>query len=239
MTGNAFISTSVLMLGEELNSTLAVQSTLYPSHVRNAMDKLARRCWCFYRQAVADLVEGQVQYRFPLKPYREMAININDGNGNIFPITSITPEGADRKFPNWRATPNQTGSTYQGVPQYIIEMGMQTCSLLPIPNYNCQDGLIVAGYFGIGPWYPMEDESPLDESMDDAIQYGTCYFRCKEMKSIDPTKYGPLEAQYKVDFEERVRMSYRESLSKTESRRAGVTSDKGYRWNLGGSWSLG
>ena len=235
-TGNDFIQVSMNDLGENLSGLTELQQSRYPSHVRQAMDLVARRSWCLRRMATTDIIAGQVQYDFPLRPFREMAINVNDGYGNIWPVTSITPERADQLFPNWRAAQNTSGSYYEGVPRYFIESGPKVFSVLPVPNYSVMDGIMIEGYFGVGDWYSMDMESPLDQSMDWVIGLGTKWLRCREMKSIDPVKYRPLEQDYVKDFDGYIRMTYREALAKTASRRAGVTSDKSNRYSCVGGW---
>jgi hypothetical protein len=167
-----------------------------------------------------------------------MAMNVNDGNGNIWPLTSITPEKADQQFFNWRSAQNTSGGLYPGIPAYSIESGEQSLTLLPVPNYSCEDGLMIGGYYGVSTdWYDMSAESPLDSSMDLAIGYGTMMYRCIEMLAIDSTKYGGLLKIYTALFEQYIRRSYKEALVKTASRRAGVVSDKANRWS-GNGWSF-
>lgn len=234
MTGLDFIEDAKVRLGESQSTSAQQQSMLYPRHVRWAADKLARDTWALYRNAVTDIIDGQVEYSIPSRPFRLMAVCVNDGSGNIRPLDAITPETVDIQYGNWR-TSNPT-STYQGVPEFYLPEGLLEYKLFPTPNYSVQDGLLVGGYYGVDKWWNMADDSPLPEAYDEAIVMGTAWRRCVEMQRVDPT-YASLIAQYKSEFESLKRDLYRESLGANAARRSGAVPAGGGRLgSFGAGW---
>ena len=222
------------MLGEGLNGLTQVQSTLYTRHASRAADKLARECWALYGHAVQPIIENQPMYELPAAPYRFDTCSVNDGYGNIYPISAITTQEANAKFPNWLSS-----GQWPGIPQCYVEEGIKRFYLLPIPNYSIQDGITITGYWGVpfGLW-DMSTDSPLGTNFDEAVMLGTCYYRCREMKAIDPQKYGPLEQQYKRDFQDAIEQNYGEAVESTEARRGGVVParQQWYGWWAFGFW---
>lgn len=220
------------MLGESLSTAAQQQTMLYPRHTRFTLDRVARETWTLYRTAVCDIVAGQPEYVLPAAPFRIESICTQDGSGNVFPLAAITEQEADRQFWNWR-TPISDSAALTGVPRYFVERGMMSFSLLPVPQFSVQDGLLITGYWGVSDWWGMDDESPLPSFCDEATRNGLCYLRCLEMQRLDPT-YGPLIKQYLDLFTASLRDAYGTSLSATPARRGGLVPSRGSGMGAGG-----
>jgi hypothetical protein len=233
MTGNDIIQSGLVRLGESLSTGAQQQSMLWPDHVRWAANRLARDTWCLYRLASTDILMGQGVYKMPKRPFRAMAVLVKDDNGNIWPISGITAEQADSLYYNWRASPGSSPPAglpstsvpqiYQGVPVQYIDDTLDTLCLIPIPNYGAQDGLMVAGYYGVDKWWDMNDECPLPDGHQQAVITGACWQRCEEMLMIDP-RYAAVLPRYQSRFESEKRDLYRECVGAIEARRGQVPS---------------
>jgi hypothetical protein len=221
--GLYFIEEAKVRLGESLSTAAAQQSMLYAPHVRRIANRIAQRTYSLYASCVTDIISGKVTYEIPRRPFRLGSVCVNDGNGNIFPLAGVTYEQADGMFYNWR---NQNSpQQYQGVPAYYIDDGARSYTLLPVPNYNAQSGLLVNGYIGVDKWWNMADECPLpqNEAIDEAIIYGVCAERAMEMKKIDAS-YGSVQKDYEMKFAERLRELYRQAVGLNEARRNALPS---------------
>lgn len=233
-TGFNIISEVQVRLQESQSTTALQQAMLYTRHVRRVMDEVARRTWCIYKNAVTDLISGQLEYIPPARPYELRTVCVNDGNGNIRPLTALTPTQANNNFYNWQS--GGTNSTYQGVPRFYVEQGTSTFIPLPVPNYNCQDGLIVGGYLGVDEWYTPDMCIPFDTGFEEVIVLGVAWRRCIEMAPFDPM-YAQMLPQYKSDYLEILDRLYMESMRRTASRRGGLVPSSGNRvGSFGGCW---
>jgi hypothetical protein len=234
-TGFDVVSEIQVRLRESQSTTVQQQSMLYLRHVRRTLDEVGRRTWSIFDTAVCDIISGQTQYVMPHRPFELRTLNINDGNGNIFSIDSITMEEADDKFGLWRNGTQSSGPLYQGIPRFYVDEGTNVFWLLPTPNYNVQDGIIVNGYFGVDKWYTMDLPLPLPEGFDEVVMYGTAMRRCEEMKPQD-VLYAQMLPDYSAKYEDLLCRHYREALGKTASRRNFIPS-LGKRTGWGGGWS--
>jgi hypothetical protein len=238
--GLYFIEEAKVRLGESLSTAPAQQTMLYTAHTRRVANRVAKASWCLYATASTDIIQGQVSYPIPHRPFRLDTVCINDGNGNVFPIAGITFAQADSMFYNWR---NQNApQQYQGVPQYYIDDGAKNYSLIPVPNYNQQAGLLVNGYYGVDKWWNMGDDCPLpeDEEYGEALIFGLCAERALELKKIDAS-YAAIQQDYERKFKESLRNLYRHALGANEARRSALPTNskrlgayQGWTW-FGGS----
>jgi hypothetical protein len=236
MTGQDVIQRVLVDLGES-KSTAAVQQMMrYPDHVRFTADQIARRTWSLYKTAVTDIIANQIEYTLPSKPFRDMAMNIVDAYGFVWPIAQITPEQADQQYFGWRDPQNLYLG--DGRPRVAIVEGLLTYKLYPVPNYNAQDGLMISGYFGVDKWYDINMESPLQVGADECWIAGVSLRRCKEMRRVDPT-YSELIPSLEIDYRTLWQQLYGESVGANAARRGGIIPAIGNRYNLGGGWSWG
>lgn len=230
-TGLYAIESVKVRLGESLSTAAAQQTMLYADHARRVANRIAKRSWCLYLTATIDIIQYQVSYPVPNRPFRLDTVCINDGNGNIFPIAGITYDQADSMFYNWRGQTtvplNQQGNlpVYQGVPTHYIDDGAKSMVLLPVPNYNAQAGLQVTGYFGVDKWWNMADECPLpeDEEYGEVLIYGICAERALELKKIDAS-YATVQKDYEEKYERGIRSLYRLALGANSARRSAIPS---------------
>lgn len=235
MTGQDYIERSIVDLRESQSTAPSQQMMMYPDHAIWTADQLAEKTAELFGNAVIDIISGQREYVMPRRPWRFGGVCINDGSGNIFPLTPIAPEVADTRFFNWRGT-NPGSPNYQGIPRYYVEQGTTSCVLLPTPNYNVQDGLRVWGYFNIGKWWDMSQECPLGDLYDEAMFRGISMRRCEEMLGVDPLYAEKLPVHTNA-FNERFRDLKRMAYGKVASRRNAVPS-LGTRFGGWGGWTV-
>ncbi len=245
MTGNDLIEEAQVRLGESLSTIAQQQSMLYPDHCRRTLDEIVRKLYSLLATSTIDFVidpntgVGKVEYATPLRPFRLESVRVNDGQGNIAPVAAITLTQANANYWNWSAQPPAT-VTYQGVPIQYIDEGNHFC-LLPAPNYNCQFGLMLDGYFGVDEWYDMNTDIVkvlgIPEGYDECVVTGICWRRCKEMVRVDPT-YAQLIPMYEKDYLGLLKRLYRERIGRSEATRQAIPS-RGSRlgyWSGCGLW---
>lgn len=240
MTGNDLILEAEVRLGESQSTVAQQQSMLYPDHCRRSIDEVVRKTYCLFATSTIDFVidpntgVGSTEYATPLRPFRLESVRANDGNGNIFPLAAITVSQANSKFFNWNSQPPAT-KQWQGIPIVYIDAGNHFY-LLPAPNYNCQFGLMLDGYFGVDEWYDLNTDLVqilgLPSGYDECIVMGLCLRRCKEMQRLDPT-YAQLIPSYEKDYEKLWKRLYRERIGRSEATRNAIPSN-GSRL---GAWS--
>jgi len=228
-TGLYYAEESRVRLGESLSTAAAQQSMLYSAHARRVANRIAKKTYCLYLTSTVDIINGQAFYPIPHRPFRLDTVCVNDGNGNIFPVSGLTYAQADSMYYNWRsqtvAPLNQAGNlpVYQGVPVNYIDDGAKTLILLPVPNYNAQAGLLVTGYFGVDKWWDMSDECPLpqDEQYGEVLVYGICAERALELKKID-SSYASVQADYESKYKRGILDLYKQALGANEARRSAI-----------------
>lgn len=224
MTGQEIIFACQIWLSESQSTSAQQQSQLYPQHARNSANDIARRTDCIYRTACNDIIAGQVEYAMPLRPYRLGSLCAKDPVGNIRKLASITPEQADKRYAGWRNA-QATNTVYSGVPMFYIPQGHLTYKLFPVPNYSIQDGILVAGHYGVDKWWDMGQGSPLPEGLDwdEAIQALICKRRCIEMMRNDST-YASLLPIWTKDSEEKLKQLYSDEFAFDEAHRSFIPS---------------
>lgn len=235
MNGNDMIEECQLRNQESLSTTAAQQSMLYPDHVRRSADTIARTLHILFATSETDIISGQLQYVLPKRPFRSESFRANDGNGNVFPLTALNTEAANSKFYNWNAQP-PASPVWQGLPQFIVDNGGADVYILPVPNYNCQGGLMIDGYFGVDKWWNMNDDSPLEEGYDEVIIVGACIRRCMEMITVD-NGYSTRLPLYQGQYSDLMRRHYRERIGRSEATRQAVPS-RGKRLGSWAGWTI-
>jgi hypothetical protein len=219
--GIYFAEEAKVRLGESISTAAAQQTMLYSKHVLRVANTIAKRTFSLYLTCSTDIIQGQVSYAIPRRPFRLGSVCITDNSGNVFPLAGITYEQADDMFYNWRNT--NSPQQYQGVPQYYIDDGAKYYTLLPIANYSAQAALLVNGYFGIDKWWNMGDPCPLPDwpDMEEALIYGVCAERALELKKGD-SAYASVQKDYEVKFEKKMQSLCRQMYGMNAARRSAL-----------------
>ena len=231
MTGNDFIARSLVDLGESQSTSAQQQSMRYPDHARDTANEIAEETFSIYRTAVIDIVDGQLDYEFPLKPFRTDSLSITYPNGRVLPLDSITVAEADREFPGWRSTGINQFVTSR---RFYISEGANNYKIIPAPGYNWPDGLMVTGYYGVSKWWDMGDECPLQNGSNRCMQVGIELKRCLEMRRQDPT-YAQLIPELQKEYNTTKSRLYMNAINSNAARREGIVPGS-RKTNFGCGW---
>lgn len=239
MTGTEIIAEGKLILGETTSTAAQLQSQLWTRHVYRAADYLARQTRSLYLGCRHDVTNNAQEYCLPFPPFEIRAATVRDQQGNIWPLAFIRPEDADDQYPWWRQqAPN---APLQGTPTFAIMEGLNRFKVYPIPDYTAALGFEFEGYFGVGSDWVQATELPFPEMcFHEAVVYGACVRRCREMMSSPDyaNKLPEMKSAY-LDLENQC---YRISCESSEARRNAGPPSPGKpfgAWSSFGGWAYG